>query len=89
MKNNKPKSSKNTNIKYESGVIPGINDKDIKYSNGKLKQTIERGKAASQNNDTHHLSDNLNMPPYKVFDTDLARDNLENDLTSSDLQDLY
>lgn len=26
---------------------------------------------------------------YPVIDTDLARDNIENDLTSSDLQDLY
>ena len=27
-------------------------------------------------------------PLYPVIDTDLARDNIENDLTSSDLQDL-
>lgn len=26
---------------------------------------------------------------YPVIDTDLARDNIENDLTDADLQDLY
>ncbi len=28
-------------------------------------------------------------PVYAEVDTDLARDNLENDLTAADLQDLY
>lgn len=37
------------------------------------------------------IDGNLDQPipdAYRVFDTDLARDNLENDLSDSDLQDL-
>ena len=40
---------------------------------------------------TPHLTESVDRPISKVYpiiDTDLARDNIENDMTSSDFQDL-
>ena len=45
---------------------------------------MSKGKRRISNKSENSISNS-----YPVIDTDLARDNIENDLTSADKQDLY
>lgn len=70
-----------THQKLKNAVppVPEIQGK-AKSSKEKANPIIAGTKAPSQK--VYHTA------PYSVIDTDLARDNLENDLSKSDLQDL-
>ena len=48
--------------------------------------TTAPSKKVSQNR--YHIKEEPISSAYSVIDTDLARDNVENDLTSADFQDL-
>ena len=66
-----------------------------KYQGARLSTESVMTPAPAQNNITYHSSDKINdsidkpiSDVHKDYDTDLARDNLENDITAADLQDL-
>ena len=57
-----------------------------KQSKEKAKPIISDTKCSSQK--VYHTERPIPTDVYPVIDTDLARDNLENDLTAADLEDL-
>lgn len=69
----------NTKPKNDAPPVPEIQGK-AKSGKQKANPIIAGTKAPSQK--VYHEA------PYSVIDNDLARDNLENDLSKADLQDL-
>ncbi len=72
-----------------SPVVPGIQGK-AKHSNVKANPIIAGTVPPSQKvyHSTPHSADKPIASVYSQIDTDLARDNLENDNTAADLQDM-
>ena len=80
-----------THIKPENEqtAVPEIQGK-AKHRKAKVNQIIAGTKPPSQK--VYHTvpfaEEKPISPVYAVIDNDLARDNLENDITAADLQDL-
>ncbi len=78
-----------TNFGNEHAPVPEIQGKS-KHTKSKANPIISGTTAPSQK--VYHTSVHSNERPistvYKAIDNDLARDNLENDITAADLQDL-
>lgn len=78
-----------TNSKNDVPPVPEIQGR-AKLTKQQANPIIEGTKAPSQK--VFHNATNIKERPissvYPVIDTDLARDNVENDLSSADLQDL-
>lgn len=73
----------------EQAAVPEIQGK-AKHGKAKVNPIIAGTKAPSQK--VYHTvpfaEEKPISPVYTVIDNDLARDNLENDITAADLQDL-
>lgn len=69
--------------------VPEINGK-AKHTKQRANPIIEGVQSAQQKvyHTTPYAKENPISPVYSTIDTDLARDNLENDITAADLQDL-
>lgn len=78
-----------TKPRNEQAVVPEIQGK-AKHCKEKVNPIIAGTKVPSQN--VYHTTPYAHEKPisdiYKEIDTDLARDNLENDIPNADLQDL-
>ncbi|MBQ3265897.1 MAG: hypothetical protein IJH07_09010 [Ruminococcus sp.] len=78
-----------TKPRSEQAAVPEIQGK-AKHGKEKVNPIIAGTKAPSQK--VYHTTSYANEKPisdiYKEVDTDLARDNLENDIPDADLQDL-
>lgn len=73
----------------EQAAVPEIQGK-AKSGKKHARAIIAGTEAPSQKvyHSTPHTQEKPISPAYSVIDNDLARDNLENDITSADLQDL-
>lgn len=74
----------------ESAAVPELQGK-AKLSNEKANPIIAGTHSPAQkvyHTTPHKKKEKPISKVYPVIDTDLARDNLENDITSADLQDL-
>ena len=78
-----------TKPKNDVPPVPEIQGK-AKHGNVQANPIIEGTKPPSQKvyHNNSHSRERKISDVYSVIDTDLARDNLENDLTAADLQDL-
>ena len=78
-----------TKPRNEQATVPEIQGK-AKHGNEKANLIIAGTEAPSQK--VYHATPYTHEKPisevYKEIDTDLARDNLENDIPDADLQDL-
>lgn len=86
------KRPQETHVKKRNEVppVPQIQGK-AKLSAEKASPIISGTSAPSQkvfHTNSHKSEKNIAPDIYSVIDTDLARDNAENDLTAADLQDL-
>lgn len=72
--------------------MPPVPEIQGKAKNGKIKANpiIEGTEAPSQKvyHSKPHSKEKPMSSAYPVIDTDLARDNIENDISAADLQDL-
>lgn len=78
-----------TKSKNEAAPVPEIQGK-AKYGKTRVRPIIA-GTSAPSLKVYHSIPHKMEKPISKVYpeiDTDLARDNLENDITAADLQDL-
>jgi len=70
---NQPNKYQKVRLSTESVMTPAPAQNNISYSSAdKIKDTLDKPISKA----------------HKDYDTDLARDNLENDITAADLQDL-
>ena len=78
-----------TKPRNEAPPVPEIQGK-AKHGKEKANPIIEGTKSPSQKvyHSRPHTEERPISPAYPVIDTDLARDNIENDLSAADLQDL-
>ena len=78
-----------TKPKNDAPPVPEIQGK-AKHGKEQANPIIEGTKAPSLKvyHNKPHSKEKPVSSAYSVIDTDLARDNLENDLTAADLQDL-
>lgn len=78
-----------TRERNEAGPVPEIQGK-AKHGNAKANPVIEGTEPPSLKvyHSKLHSAEKPISSAYSVIDTDLARDNLENDLSAADLQDL-
>lgn len=78
-----------TKPRNEQAAVPEIQGK-AKHGKERIKPIIAGTEAPSQK--VYHTTPYVREKPiseaYKEIDTDLARDNLENDIPDADLQDL-
>lgn len=83
------KHFKHEKDKKETAIVPEIQGK-AKHGKEKANPIIA-GTVPPSQKVYHSVPVSMDRPisnVYKVIDNDIARDNLENDLTSADLQDL-
>lgn len=75
--------------KNTTAPVPEIQGK-AKHGNARANPIIAGTEAPSQKvyHSTPHSAEKPISSVYKVIDNDLARDNLENDITAADLQDM-
>ena len=78
-----------TQPRNEAAAVPEIQGK-AKHTKQKANPIIAGTQSPSQKvyHTTPFSSEKPISPVYAEIDTDLARDNLENDITAADLQDL-
>ena len=78
-----------TQPKNDVPPVPEIQGK-AKHGNAQANPIIEGAEGSSQKvyHNKPHSKEKPISSAYSVIDTDLARDNLENDLSAADLQDL-
>lgn len=78
-----------TKPRNEQAAVPEIQGK-AKSGKDKADPIIQGTSAPSQKvyHTTPHKAEKPIPDVYSTIDTDLARDNLENDITAADLQDL-
>lgn len=78
-----------TQPRNQQAAVPEIQGK-AKSGKEKAKPIIAGTKSPDQKvyHSTPHTQEKPISPAYSTIDTDLARDNLENDTTFADLQDL-
>lgn len=83
-----------TKTRNDAAAVPEIQGK-AKHGNANVRPIIAGTKAPSQK--VYHMPSDVKpknkaekpiSDAYSVIDNDLARDNLENDITDADLQDL-
>ncbi|MCH5320353.1 MAG: hypothetical protein J1E36_01220 [Eubacterium sp.] len=83
-----------TKARNDAAAVPEIQGK-AKHGNVRVRPIIAGTEAPSQK--VYHMPSNAKAKnksekpisdAYSVIDNDLARDNLENDITDADLQDL-
>lgn len=82
-------SGQDQNRKQTASAVPEIQGK-AKHGNVPANPIIAgtHGPSLKVYHDTPHKGEKPISAAYSTIDTDLARDNLENDLTAADLQDL-
>ena len=82
-------SGQDQNRKQTASAVPEIRGK-AKHGNVPANPIIAgtHGPSLKVYHDTPHKGEKPISAAYSTIDTDLARDNLENDLTAADLQDL-
>lgn len=78
-----------TKPRNDAAPVPEIQGK-AKHTNTRANPIIEGTVSPTQKvyHDKPHAKETPISSAYSVIDTDLARDNLENDLSAADLQDL-
>lgn len=74
-----------TQQKNQFDAVPELQGK-AKQSNEKARPIVSGTKGSSQK--VYHTEKPIPTDVYPVIDNDLARDNLENDLTAADREDL-
>lgn len=79
-------NSKKTNPANQVPLIEGV----AKHGKSQVRPIIAGTHVPSQKvyHSTPHSQEKPIASVYSVIDTDLARDNLENDITAADLQDM-